>query len=165
MKKKLSDAEIGYLAGIIDGEGHISITRHRGPRPRGHRYYALFSVQVAVTNTNPKVHEWLSERFVGTCHVHWRKKIDHARHKPSFRWRTSAKVTREMLELTLPYLVIKREQALLALKFLVLRSERVPSARTELYEQMKVLNLRGPRQTTAGGAASVEQLLGEERLS
>jgi len=55
--KELSDSEKGYIAGLVDGEAWVGVTRRklRGlKRP-------CYSPRIIVTNTNREVIEWLKE--------------------------------------------------------------------------------------------------------
>jgi len=154
----LSDVEVGYVAGIIDGEGHIGITLHR------REPYTLFSVRVEITNTSLDLHEWLVRKFGGSCHVHWKKRYS-TNHSPAFRWRIDSVGARKILELVRPYLKVKRQQADLALQFISLDSKRVPSVRAEMYERMKELNKRGTGETTTigSGVSGISPVLGEAK--
>jgi hypothetical protein len=69
---------------------------------------------------------------------------DHPNWKPKYQWNVSGNDNKEHVLLSvLPYLVLKREQAIIALEFLRLRDEKVPEKRQELYERNIVLNKRG----------------------
>ncbi len=54
----LSDAEAAYIAGIIDGEGSILLTRNRQDR--------YPSPQVSVTSTDHELLDWLCKRLRGS---------------------------------------------------------------------------------------------------
>src|SRR5215510_8298578 len=54
----LSEAEKGYLAGIIDGEGCIMLARHLGKH--------VYNLYVSIANTSMALHRWLEQRLPGT---------------------------------------------------------------------------------------------------
>lgn len=104
---KLSESELGYLAGLIDGEGCINIACARG------RYYVL-QVITAQTNEQLLVH-WQQKTGLGTIHHMTRGKNPNASEK--WNWRCSFKAAEALLEMLQPYLVLKSEEARIALEF------------------------------------------------
>lgn len=110
----MNENDAAYLAGIIDGEGHISIRAMKLGRNRGH----YFAVLVVVTNTDPRLLAWLKERFGGTIYRHAEAR---ALRRPSWRWRVTRQRAEEVIRLAYPFFVVKREQADLALAFRALR--------------------------------------------
>lgn len=146
-----------YLAGLFDGEGCISICTNNTHTGTGY----VFCIQI--TNTNQKLMKWLIEHFGGVYYsqdgtsrpAHW---------KPSFRWRVKGRKNEEEFLLgVLPYLVVKREQALLALEFVRGWYERDPAWRNEIATKMKILNRRGISLETntldAEDSAKIESVL------
>lgn len=143
-------AKWGYLAGLIDGEGHISITHSDKPTYRTQRgkekLYPCpirYGVIVAVSNTDIRLMKRLKEMFGGSYNGGKPFK-NHPNWKPKYQWNVSGNENKELILLALlPYLVLKREQAIIALEFLRLRNEKAPEKRQELYERNIVLNKRG----------------------
>jgi hypothetical protein len=103
----LSDTDKAYLAGIIDGEGCITIHR-RTPKAKENPTYALF---VEIANTSPALKKWLDERFPDrTYYRHITSAKPH--HKQGYGWVLSGnRQVMIFLREIAPYLVIKREQA------------------------------------------------------
>lgn len=109
--KKLSETEASYLAGIIDGEGSIFMQKIRN---------AIDGVSplITVRNTDGKLAKYLISIGGG---INWEKERFDKRFgttgKPCFHW-----YCRRLLDIgyvirkILPYLVIKREKALLILE-------------------------------------------------
>lgn len=94
-----------YLAGILDGEGTIYIGQMSDKR----RTF----LKVVVTNTDLNLMKWLITNFGGAYRGEQR-----GNYRLIYRWQPKGKKNREKLLLgVLPYLIIKREQALLALEF------------------------------------------------
>ena len=143
-------AKWGYLAGLIDGEGHISITRSDKPEYRTQRgtmkLYPCpvrYGLVVAVSNTDIRLVKWLKETFGGSYNG-GRPFKKHPNWKPKYQWNVCGNKDKELFLLALlPYLVLKREQAIIALEFVRLRNEKAPEKRQELYERNIVLNKRG----------------------
>lgn len=112
----LSDLQIGYLAGILDGEGCVTVTRNvRNDRKKRRRNYELRSV-VTITQRRRRLLDHIVA-MVGT---------DNAsiyRHRGSklrdyFILRFTNGWLRDNLPLLIPHLVLKHEQAGICLWFL-----------------------------------------------
>jgi len=127
-----------YLAGLFDGEGCISIC----PRKDKHGDNAfIFCIQI--TNTNTTLMKWLIEHFGGVYYSQDGKSRK-PNWKPSYRWRVKGRANEEEFLLgVLPYLVIKKEQAKLALEFVRMWQEKNPARRLEISNRMCELNRRG----------------------
>ncbi len=95
------------LATFIDGEGCIRICK----RPKGRRKNTPFVVQVEVTNTDPRLALWCSTTFGGRFY----KKTTQKHNRLQFCWCVSAMAAEKILLLCLPYFLLKREQAEVAL--------------------------------------------------
>jgi len=97
----LSDPEKSYIAGIIDGEGHIEFSDR--PDSAGKRVY------LDVGNTNFEVIEWLERKCGGSVY----DKVIKGNRKPAKVWRLNGPIlTRHLLAAVLPYLIIKKEAAM-----------------------------------------------------
>jgi hypothetical protein len=111
-------AVLAYVAGVFDGEGSVSITCAQ------QRYHTL---RVEIVNTNPMLMQWLVEKMGG--------KITPLRQnqglgtKPVFAWILRNLNAEVFLREVLPYLIVKREQAELALAFRAIRTARVRKGR------------------------------------
>src|SRR2546427_8215430 len=71
----LTEVEIGYLAGIIDGEGTIGI--YKGREPYSYR------LALIVTNTHRPMLEWLRSRIGGSLTRRGMRQKSH--HKPAWQ--------------------------------------------------------------------------------
>ena len=93
-----TDAEAAYAAGILDGEGSISITRnHSGRWP---------SPQVSVASTDRELLDWLQARFGGAIST---KQPCQPQHSISYDWKLTDRRTLRFLQVVRPYLVIERK--------------------------------------------------------
>ncbi len=85
--------------------------------------------------------KWLLKTFGGTYYLMNRNRREHW--KPCFMWMPKGAKNKETLLLSvLPYMIIKREQAVLALEFVRLNGERNPAKRLALYNKAALLNSR-----------------------
>jgi len=97
--------EIAYIAGLFDGEGSIYITK-------GKKQYFL---TVSITNTDLYVLEFIKNLlYIGKISKSPDKNMKH--HKV-YRLRLYSNDAKNFLEIVLPYLRVKTEQAKLAIEF------------------------------------------------
>ena len=129
----LSETEKGYLAGIIDGEGCISMNRHikKGAAP----VYRLF---VQISNTSPALKKWLDEHFPKK--TYWWKTTHFKRQqwRDCYHWILSG--NRQVMVFCreiAPYLVIKKEQAELVAQGYVHLSEEERAALWQKLHELK----------------------------
>ncbi len=101
-----------YTAGIVDGEGYVGITRSVQRAPyRTPRY--MLKVQIGMTDKI--VIDWLVEKFGFNLYIK----------RPDFKHRRRAVFTADLqsikaesfLKLIKPWLICKKEQALLGIEF------------------------------------------------
>ena len=100
--------DLAYIAGIVDGEGSISISRYGGKRNSSY-------CRLTVTNTSEWLIRWLQFSLGGSVSVYKRKEESH---KIAYNWYLNEHLTLDALKLILPYLRIKRPQAEIAIQFL-----------------------------------------------
>lgn len=139
------------LSAYIDGEGCIGISAqvHKPPfEGRGRYDY----IKITVANTDPRLSVWLLRNFGG----HTSQRLPDAkwnRWKTCTNWIIGSANAAEILQRCLPYFIIKREQAELAIAFqaTMCRSglrgtpQHVLEYRAEMKTKMHALNARGPR--------------------
>lgn len=136
----LTDRQIGYFAGIIDGEGHIRIVRSI---QRTGNYYAPF---IGITNTcQPLIDKCMDIFKSGRFHAEKKKRPNH---KIKLVYNiASVKGVKQILTQILDELVVKRKQAELVLEFIRLKESKtgygVLPREIELFEEVKRLNRRG----------------------
>lgn len=88
----LSISDKAYIAGIIDGEGHIE--------PKFQR--------IQVSNTDKNMLNWLKKKLGGTI---CKKKGNGKKHKPAWIWTLTTNSTRGLLLAIMPYLIVKKKDA------------------------------------------------------
>lgn len=133
--------DCAYLAGIIDGEGSIGAHFHKSS--------GAWMTQLVVTNTNHALMDWLAERWLGNV---IRCRPGTGGTKPTYFWQVTNRRVVPVLEDALPYLVLKREHAELALEWAAGCQNHgrrgyppeVKERRLVIVERMRELNRRGP---------------------
>jgi LAGLIDADG endonuclease len=145
--ERTRETDRAWLAGIIDGEGSIHISRVTEPKNKsGFAFHPVLSI----TNTNESI---LSNiKRITDCGSICRVRSLRASWKDKYLYTANSNCVRKILPEVLPYLVAKREQARLLLKFvsLVKPAQKAKlQPRTEkqsLYSRMRILNRKGKRQ-------------------
>jgi hypothetical protein len=146
-----------YLAGLFDGEGTVCISTSRNRNNT-----TIFQMNVKVANTKLELMQWLITNFGGYYSVSNAKSDAKKRYSTQYAWMPKGKNNRiEVLEGMLPYLVIKKQQALIGLEFervyegrngcqpgLKLTTDspmyiEAHTKRTELRDQLVQLNRKG----------------------
>jgi hypothetical protein len=123
-----------YMAGIMDSEGSISLSISR--KSSG---YEGFNLMIQATNTDRRLIDWVVSNFGGRFVLETKTNSFKFGSKV-FRWVVYGSENQEAFLLgVMPYLVIKKQQALLSLQFLRLgRGDNLK--RREMWEHMKALN-------------------------
>jgi len=147
-----------YVAGILDGEGSLSI--HKTSNQGG-----SYRLQIVIYGTCVKLMKWLLGNFGGTFYSRennpsgWGK----TSHRRIYKWNLSGRANKERFLLgVLPYLIIKKEQAEVALEFIRLGNSQVPEIRKRLEEKMKSLNRGESSLTTNTSNSSTEEKIESE---
>jgi hypothetical protein len=110
--KTLSVEDAAYIAGFVDGEGHvgINITHSVSSRRKvGH------SIRLKITNTFPGVLDWIVER-IGYGRVYTRKPFKGGV-QPFYDFGLSGTRAVALLKQLYPYLKVKRLQAEVAFRY------------------------------------------------
>ena len=142
----LSETDKAYIAGFVDGEGHISIHYHSG-KWSGH------GVFVKITNTNLEVLAWIATHFGGALRKERnRKNVEGKGWKPTADVQWGARKAVEFLREIRPYLRLKARQADIVFEFAkTIRPDGATARpitpeewdyREELRLQIRQLNLR-----------------------
>lgn len=109
----IPETTIAYIAGLFDGEGHVTIGTHQDKRRPGNA--PQHTLALVVTNTDRAVIEWLRDALgCGHVNTHHRAMRDV---KTCYRFILSSDNAAQLLSAMLPYLHIKRRQAELMIAF------------------------------------------------
>ena len=146
---KPTETDYAWAAGIIDGEGCIAMTRAKVGVNR--RKTESFQVRISVRMTHGDTIRRLHELFGGTFKR--ARSRDPLRHKSTFEWFVGDLATETTLRLVTPFLITKRSQAELVLKY---RAECCPpinggicapvlvQRRRRDFDRLPSLNNKGP---------------------
>lgn len=102
---------LNYLAGIIDGEGCISIAK---VKPNGFNKTPRFFFKLTIEMQDKKVIDYLAVNFNRNI---MEKKAYGNKKRPSYRIDWQADKASEILTKVKPYLIGKKEQAELGIKY------------------------------------------------
>jgi len=144
----MEDVKIGYLAGIIDGEGCVYVNRRKAS---GRRKTPGYSVKVVVSITSYPLVQWFIDNANLTSICHNQPK-GNRKEKWVCTWNNSK--AEHLLNAVLPYLVIKKQQAILGLELLnhlrttpIQRGKPIADEfiqyRESIKQQISKLNFRG----------------------
>lgn len=93
----MNNTDLAYTAGILDGEGSITLTKRAKQNP-----YPVISVD----STDRELLEWLKTNF-GGCIVIKKKTKDH--HSQAWTWRLQQRAALSLLEKLIPFMKIDRK--------------------------------------------------------
>ena len=140
----MKETDIAYLAGIIDGEGCISMYQISN----GHGKSVMCGLWIA--NTDKNLMDWLVENLGGSLNTRTSKK---PQWKTSWVWAVYSQNMEDVLIRVLPYLKVKHTQAELALRAreLMKRSgkngkgynQEIANGYNSIVTEFKGLNQRG----------------------
>ncbi len=153
-----SEIEIAYLAGIIDGEGTVTL------RCSTYNGYTRTSPQIEICNTDALMIAWLQRFF-------WQK-LEHAKNgvgRPYMKVHLTGLGIAPFIERILPHLTAKKLQAILVLEYIALRkSQRLfdkPTDRMkEIVNEIRILNNRIGGVVTEGPRTIVRTKYGNHPL-
>lgn len=121
-----------YIAGVMDSEGSFVLTLDK-------RYRGNVSYLMSIANTDMNMLMFIKHHFGG----HIAKETERA-NKPCYKWYPHAKRALEFLDRITPYLIVKKEQALLMRQYLQTRTfpqtDADKTTRLDMRRKMQVLN-------------------------
>lgn len=148
--KSLTASQKAYLAGMIDGEGALSVTKSHASRKRTSRLGYCFRPVLHVASTHSVVLSTL-QKWTGLGKV---GKFDDARpnRKARYQWMAWSNQAAQIVRAVQPFLIIKKEKAKVFLRFVkVTTQSKSPGRRGlsancwklqhQLFDEMRTLNL------------------------
>lgn len=131
-KSKPSDIELAWAAGFFDGEGCVILRKSNN----------TYAVRISVSQVNPTPINKLKKLFGG--HICFQKsKNDNW--NDQWKWEQDSKSGASTLELLLPFLVVKKDVAELAIEFQRLKRKgskvTVESIEKELLYKKKISDI------------------------
>ncbi len=124
-----TDANMAYLAGLIDAEGCFRIGQFQSKRVGRSRSY--ISV-LEIGNTKFNIFPWLIERFGGT--IVYRKPTSR-NHNPMIIWSLKSKALHQILNKIHPFLKVKKERCE---KLMQLRDTTIPNGGNRKSDEFKI---------------------------
>lgn len=139
-----------YLAGILDSEGTFAI------RSRKNRYVGngMFSSSISISNTDQRMFFWISENVPG-----YMVTTDRSPNRMEGVWFISGKAREPILLSVIPYLIVKKERAIMVLEWIRNCRKMTFEQKHGIVEKMGVLNLRGISPETARQAQQCEDIV------
>lgn len=133
---KLSQFQIGYFIGLIDGEGCISIGEHKTTNTKPHFFCSL-----EVTNSNIGIIKEINSYFPANIRLRKMGEEDKKKNwKDVFNYKVYDKRNLKLLlEFLKPYSKAKKKQLEIVLKFI----SDDKNKQVKYYNQIKKLNKRG----------------------
>lgn len=145
----LSPEQVGYIAGIIDGEGTIHIVRHHHGLHTGHIDHLSYDTELVIGMTTKAPLDLFQKSYGGYIQFLDKSKKD-GNLNDVFVYHLYSKIAlRKVLLSVLPLLTVKHYQAELMLKFIKQRGRnhgqgnRLTDSDKLLVDQMYKLNRRG----------------------
>lgn len=133
---KISKTKWAYASAMLEAEGHISITRHLQSYGKKGKKYWLVDCKIGISNISIPLMDWLVENFGGSY-----KDGKQGAKRICYRWNLDKYHIQEKFLLgVLPYMLIKRKQALLALEFVRMKDVKNPQRRLEISKECQALN-------------------------
>ena len=140
----MRETDLAYIAGLMDGEGYISVNKSKPKRKKG--WVQLYPM-IVFSSVDDVLVRWLGKTIkMGTTWI-GRDKGNHRGYKSlTIRKQIDAM---KFLKKIYPHLKLKRRQAELAMEFIKGRNGRksfhLPYSKRahEIYEELRVLNAKG----------------------
>jgi hypothetical protein len=102
--------KLAYLAGLIDGEGTITLLPTYPDR-------GIYATYLIVSNSNENLINWLIKNFGGVVKEVNQKNSKLHSTKKCFNWILRTKKAAELIEKCYPYLIVKKPQAEVILEY------------------------------------------------
>lgn len=139
MVANLPETDKAWIAGFIDGEGYVGITRHRKKANHEQSNSWLYHPWLVLTSTDTRVLEYIQSVISTQKRTFLRRTGARSQDKEAFQ----VKVTKfsevvSALGAVLPYLKIKARQARLVIEFCKIRTKA-----KIIYLKLRKLNKRG----------------------
>jgi hypothetical protein len=112
----VKDVELAYIAGMLDGEGTISINRHKRTDIKLNTPSLRYKLFINVVNTNEDVIRFIHKIF-GVGNVQFRDRSKEFHRQNQFKWQVDGDKAKDVLKSLLPYMIIKKEETEIAIEF------------------------------------------------
>lgn len=113
IKRTYKDTEIAYLAGIIDGEGSLTIGNYSANKKTGVLHYQTI---LSITNSDMNLINWLRSVFGGNSWKYSAKQTPKNSRQAYYRWVATGDLLTHICQLVQPFMIIKSKQVEIMLK-------------------------------------------------
>lgn len=115
--RSVTAVEAAYLAGLMDGEAYVGITRSTTSQSaKGCRRGVAYRVMVSISMTDKRPLLY-AQRVAGVGQVRARKKSPDPAHRPAWVWNVWSKEAATLLSRVAPHMRVKREAAMACIEF------------------------------------------------
>lgn len=152
-----------YLAGLFDGEGCIHIENYMHKSPTVPYPYKQYNLVLSIVNIDIRLMKYLIATFGG---VYYTDKRSNPNWASRMMWRPKGRQNKEEMILgILPYLIVKREQAEVALEYIRMDKKSNPTKREELALRCQALKSLGKSVETNTQVLDASQVMIESELA
>lgn len=103
-----------YMAGIIDGEGCVTIRKvYYQPREYNLKY-PMYNIICNVANTDKRLLYWIKKNYDGNIYKYVHK---NKRYKDAYHWQVARRKAYIILRKIYPYLVVEKKRAEICMRF------------------------------------------------
>lgn len=113
IKKCYRHTEIAYLAGIIDGEGSLTIGNYSANKKTGVLHYQTI---LSITNSDFSLIQWLHNTFGGNFWKYSAKQTPKVSRQAYYRWVATGDLLTHICELVYPFMICKKKQVEIMIK-------------------------------------------------
>lgn len=141
MIQAIGETEAAYVAGIIDGEGSLTLAHRKRNQARG---WDSIEPHITITNTDLRLMRYLSSLLNAQTYTSHQRAKNHWKPQYSISFSAFADIA-ALLERIMPYLIIKRRRAEIMLRLIRRRLAKEPYTDVDwkLVEEFRKENQRG----------------------
>lgn len=147
----MTKIEKAYIAGLLDGEGCIHISRTKTNKIDGYIKPYKYSLHVRIRTCDTVLSQYCHSKFgIGSLH---KCKAYKSNHNESYEWHVASNNALQILKILLPYLKLKKGHAEIGIKYqknkrnVTHKGKKLPIEnyrfQQKCYKQLKKLNKRG----------------------
>lgn len=131
--------DFAWMAGFIDADGCVRVSKKLNKRVRHEKF--VYEVDVNATNCNMESLE-KCKQIAGGGSIFMCEAPKKATHRQRFRWQATGPICKDLLKHLIPYMTVKRAQAILCreAQTLMTRGKANPN-----HERLEVLRLEVKR--------------------
>jgi len=134
MARLWSKLFLSYLAGFVDGEGTIGVSKRKRIK------WFCYDPYLSIANSDLPVLEYIN-KTIGFGSIRRSKSIRFGR-KPVYSYWTSNKNAKTIIKALYPYLIVKKEQAKLLLDMPKRGGTYTPKTETNRREQQEIVYIK-----------------------